>query len=177
MNLKEDIFIYKIPNFENLKEDLLKSIKKSNSYSLNTKGEKITSCDYNFSKETNRPYVNFIYKNIISDFGKNFCIINNIHSIGVDNIWFQIYMKNDFHNLHTHPHANFTNVLYVKLPNKNLTTNVYNLKKEKISLNIEEGNILTFPAYYPHSSPKNILDDEKIIVSFNTNVNIETVES
>ena len=85
-------------------------------------------------------------------------------------IWFQVYAKNDFHITHTHPQCNFSNVLYIELPDNNLTTNIYDLSDNKIDINIEEGNIVTFPSFYRHNSPKNTTDKSKIVISFNTDV-------
>ena len=80
-------------------------------------------------------------------------------------MWFQVYREGDKHETHTHPHAHFTNVFYINLPDKKLTTEI-----RKINHDCKEGDIITFPAYYEHGSPINTNKQPKVIISFNINI-------
>ena len=83
----------------------------------------------------------------------------------IDNIWFQQYNKLSSHSWHTHEFAHFTNVYFVELPTKSLATEILDIKK----LDLNEGDLLTFPAYIYHRSPINLGNKRKTIISFNCN--------
>ena len=89
----------------------------------------------------------------------------------IQNAWYQGYDKGGRHDWHTHPEANYTNVYYLSLPNKSFKTQLYDVVSESIVENIEvqEGQVLTFPASVIHRSPVNEMDDKKMVISFNSN--------
>ena len=62
--------------------------------------------------------------------------------------------------------TNFTNVFYINLPHREIKTQIKD-KYKNFNINVEEGDILSFPGYYAHCSPINIYDESKIIISFN----------
>ena len=84
-------------------------------------------------------------------------------------MWFQVYKKDNYHSYHTHD-SNFTNVMYLNLPNNNLKTKIKGPKERSVEFDVKEGQIISFPGYLWHSSPVNKSDLEKIIISFNTNL-------
>ena len=45
----------------------------------------------------------------------------------------------------------------------------YNIKAA--ALNIREGDLLLFPAYLPHKVNENKSDEDRIVISFNVNIN------
>ena len=51
-----------------------------------------------------------------------------------------------------------------------MTVTIFILIQELFELNIEEGDIVTFPGYYAHKSPINNFDEDKIIIAFNTDL-------
>jgi len=166
----KSFFKYKIPNYKDLKKELIDLIYKSNFETVDKYGEKVSFSDFEYSKDFNRQYVIYIFDKIIEDFSKEFCKTNNCKSILIQNIWFQIYKTGDFHSIHTHPMSNFTNIVYIDIPMDKIKTNVYSLNKDKIDIEIKEGDILTFPAFFPHESPVNDCKDNKIVVSFNSSI-------
>jgi len=172
MNQNPDIFIYKIPNFITYKKEIIDLIYNTKSTNILSRDEKISLSDYKYSKDKNRNYCNYLSKNILTNFMKDFCNKLNLKQCHISDIWFQIYKKGDTHSLHTHPGCNFTNIIYLSLPNKNIQTKLYTLFKKEIPLTISEGDILTFPGYLPHKSPINFFKEEKIIISFNSNIEI-----
>ena len=62
------------------------------------------------------------------------------------------------------------NVLFIELPDKNLSTSIIGQNKENISIDISEGDILSFPAFLVHSSRINKSNKRKIVIAFNTDL-------
>jgi uncharacterized RmlC-like cupin family protein len=85
-------------------------------------------------------------------------------------LWFQQYYKNSQHGWHTHS-SNFTSVYYLELENDAPKTKIVNAfnQKEIIELNVVEGDIVIFPSFVIHQGPKNISNNRKTIISYNTN--------
>ena len=158
--------IYKVPDFLKHKQNLINLIYKIPINPLETKGEKISHQDFNLPKNTKKDYIDYFNKNIFEGFAKNFCNFMQMNRIEITDLWFQVYEKGDFHNFHTHMRTNFTNVFYLNLKDKNMNTKI-KLNSKDYSIFVEEGDILSFPGYYPHSSPKNKYNESKIIISFN----------
>jgi len=168
--VSQNINIYKIPNFLKHKENLIHLIFKIPQTYLQNNSESISHTDWQITKNMKREYQEYFMTHIFKDFAKSFGSKYKFNKILCTSIWFQVYAKNDFHITHTHPQCNFSNVLYIELPNNNLITNIHDLNDNKIDINIEEGNIITFPSFYRHNSPKNTTDKSKIVISFNTDV-------
>ena len=87
----------------------------------------------------------------------------------INNAWFNQYKTNDKVDWHSHPGSNFANIYFLEMPEKNMKTQFYNLKDKKpTDIDVEEGDILTFPAYYPHRSNFLKSDNQKTVIAFNT---------
>jgi len=84
--------------------------------------------------------------------------------------WVSLNRKGDFFKAHTHPNGNFTNVFFLHLPNKNLSTKLKAQDDVEINIDLDEGDILTIPAYLKHESPLISQDNEKYILSFNSSI-------
>ena len=103
-------------------------------------------------------------------------------------MWAIINKKDDFNIIHTHPNSYLSAAYYVKAPKDcgqftienphSISRHSYpalerktdfNLKVEKIE--IEEGDLLLFPAYLPHGVQENKSNDDRIVISFNININ------
>lgn len=160
------LFTYKVNNFNVHKYELINLIKK---IPLN-KYKNISHTDWNLPPSMERKYFKYFLDNIFLDFGKQFCKYFNCEKVELINAWFQVYKKGDLHFKHTHPNAHFTNVFYLNLPHQNLKTKITLLNKKKLDVEIEEGCIASFPAFYTHESPINNFKNDKIIISFNTNL-------
>ena len=158
--------IYKVPKFLEHKKNLIDLIYKIPINPLKNVGEKISHQDYNLPKNIEREYIDYFKENIFKDFATNFCNFIGINRIEISELWFQVYEKEDFHEYHTHMKTNFTNVFYINLPHREIKTQIKE-KNNNFQIDVEEGDILSFPGYYPHCSPKNIYDVNKIIISFN----------
>ena len=112
----------------------------------------------------------FSKNNILEGYSKNLLEKFKFQKFQTQDMWFQIYKENDRHGLHTHAGSHFTNVFYVQLPDKNIKTRIISVGGEELDLNVEEGDILTFPSFYTHESPENKNKEEKIIISFNIDI-------
>ena len=159
------LVITKIKEHKNIKKMIMEEINNTKQTSF----EKITSTDWKTPANIERKYftkyikdvINKYYTRIAEQLGlKDF----NLTKLIIHNWWFQKYNKNSTHDWHTHAGSHFTNVYFVELPNKENATQIKGLK----NLNVEEGDLITFPAYWAHRSPINKTDKRKTIISFNT---------
>ena len=108
--------------------------------------------------------------------------------IVVTEIWAIINKPNDFNVIHTHPNSYLSAAYYVKAPEKagrfvienpnTAATHSYPVVEKKTeynikaaALDIKEGDLLLFPAYLPHKVNENKSDEDRIVISFNVNIN------
>ena len=157
------ILITKIDNYKDINKELLSLINKIPKTPLIEQEQNISNTDWTLPKNFKREYLEYFYE-IIKPYMFKLADQLNSKNWKIHNGWFQQYNKLENHKWHDHGGANFTNVYFVELPSKDLGTEILN--KEK--LNIEEGDLLTFPACYYHRSPINQTDKRKTIISFNS---------
>jgi hypothetical protein len=163
--------IYNVLNFKNHKDNIISLIKKIPNNPLNMEKDGCVShTDWNLPKEMQRDYKDYFVNNIWENFASNFCKNLKNGNVALSHIWFQIYKKNDSHGLHNHGRSHFTNVFYLKLNDRSLQTEITLPGNKKLNFKVNEGDIISFPAYYWHRSPPNKTDEEKIIISFNTDI-------
>jgi hypothetical protein len=167
------VYRYRNPTFKNHIPKLLEEIKKVPAFSLNEQQIKLSHTDW-FTEETKamkRDYQKYFVDNILKEFGPAFCKYNTFHEIKISNIWFQIYNKGDYHAIHTHPNCNFTNVFYLKVAPFQYTS-VYDVHtNQKLECAVQPGDILSQPAFLKHESSTNAREEQKIVISFNSNIN------
>jgi len=157
MNL---IYKTKVETHSKIKDSILNDI---NSYKKNSfidDLQNISHCDWNLGKELPRNYFS-IFLNAIQPYLANMTTNLQCDDYKISNFWFQQYEKGDFHGWHTHPGKHFANVYFLE-STKNQTT-----KFKHFSIECEEGDLISFPAFLPHCSDK-ILEGRKTIISFNT---------
>ena len=162
-------FFYKrsVPIHLEIKDELIRAINSTPQLYIDEYNGNFYT-DYVVSNILVRDYAHIVNP-ILSEHIDAFKMHCGFKEMSLVSAWFQKYPVGGFHPEHVHPESHFTNIYYVKLENKSCVTTVLNpLDKSKIEIEINEGDILTFPAFYPHSSP--VADSEKIIVAFNTNV-------
>jgi hypothetical protein len=159
------ILITKINNHKEINKNILSLINKIQNNPIQKDGDKIHHTDWNLPENFKREYLEYFIP-ILQPYLNNISIKLNSKILKISNIWFQQYNKLDTHTWHTHPEANFTNVYFVELPSKSLGTEILNHDK----LDLNEGDLLTFPAYLYHRSPANITEGRKTIISFNSNI-------
>ena len=129
--------------------------------------EGISKTDYNLPFAFGRKYLDYFYyhiaKNIMDQQQKYF----KSQRWEITRAWFQQYQKESSHVYHNHPYVNFTNVYFLELPDKQFKTSL-KIKEKEYNYEVEEGQIITFPAHILHTSKKNSAS-RKTIISFNTN--------
>ena len=168
-SVKSPIFIVNVKNHKKIKlsfldyfQNLLKHNNQKNSYKKND--YKVSNTDWFIDKNIKRNYESLFYKviedNLVDSIKKIF-LCNNIE---IHNYWFHQYLKNDNYDWHTHSKSQYSSIYYIELPNKK-----YKTIFKDIDIDVNEGDILSFPSYLLHKSP--ILNDErKTILSFNFSV-------
>ena len=136
-------------------------------YSGNDDKTKINRLDFNRHSNENRPWVKCIENHLFPQLQKM------IESIGftyyqIKALWYQQYEKGDIHDWHVHT-EHYTGVYYLELPKSAPNTFLCN-KNEILTPEVEEGDIVMFPAMTPHMSPRIKSNERKTIVSFNLNL-------
>ena len=132
--------------------------------------EDISKTDYNLPVAFERKYLDYFYshiaKNIMDQQQKYFKCQRWEITYG----WFQQYQEKSTHSYHNHPHANFTNIYFLELPDKHFKTSL-KVKGKEYDYKIKEGQIITFPAHLPHCSKTNG-KKRKTIISFNSDFHV-----
>ena len=162
------IFINKFPNYLNIKDKLIKEIRLVDSAPFGD----VSLTDWkSYGNPTVGQYWNTLYPFVVESHLKIRAELYKQYaeyvSIDFGYVWFQIYGANSQHSYHTHPGCQFSNVFYVDLPDTEIKTEFFDIK----SLDVEEGDMVTFPSYLLHRSPVNLDIKEKVIVAYNTSFN------
>ena len=91
----------------------------------------------------------------------------------IKKLWFQQYVQNDYHGWHIHG-DNYTGVYYLDFPKGSSKTELIDQKdiNKKITVNAKEGDIIIFPSFIIHRSPKIKENIKKTIISFNIEMNL-----
>lgn len=161
-------FIETLKDFKKHKKVLLNLISQMPNNIIKNNDEFISKTDWNLSKDYNREYTKY-FLNIITDYMSKITDFLYVEQWQISNIWFQQYKNKDKHNWHTHGHTHFTNVFYLELPDTNYKTEIFDLSGSILDIDVKEGDILTFPAFFNHRSKTNYSNRRKTIISFNSN--------
>ena len=153
-----------------LKDELINLIEKTDkSKPLTIPVNTVSKCDFDWSKDTDRPY----FKKLINDLSehlKKLFIHLGFGALEIKNLWFQRYITNDIHDWHVHGDCQWTGVYYLELPkDDSLKTQVIQPydQRSKIDMDVKEGDIILFPSHCLHRAPRNNTSNRKIIISFN----------
>jgi hypothetical protein len=170
LNFNTKGILKKFKEHENVKNKLLNYFENSNeeSYVRKENGEllsKISKLDWNISRDFNREWVVFLKPYLMQHFNEcaNFL---NYNSVEIKAIWFQQYLKNEIHQWHIHG-ENYTGVYYLEFDKNNAKTEILDHDENKHIVDAEEGDIVIFPSFLIHQSPKLINSNKKSIISFN----------
>mgnify|MGYP000058851041 CR=1 FL=1 len=104
--------------------------------------------------------------------------------VNLTEMWAIINKRGNFNTEHIHPNSNLSAAYYVKAPDncgEFKVSNPHAISRDKFperenptELNrliakhkIEEGDLLIFPSYLPHSVLPNESDEDRMVVSFN----------
>jgi len=177
-NLKSFYFVENLKNFKKHKKILLDLISKMPDSQYSTDIDQIKKTDWHLPKDHKREYLTYFYS-IVDGYLRELIDFMCVNKCEVYNGWFQQYSKNSSHEWHTHGHCHFSSVFYLELPNNTYKTQIYDFKGGILDVDVKEGDILTFPAYYNHKSKIINNNDRKTIISFNINFlnsNIKKIE-
>ena len=161
-------FIYKskVHNHSKIKKQLLDKINLIPTNPLHSNNESIMHTDWNLPPNMHREYAPLFLEVIKPHMAK---ITQDLKCSGYDIelFWFQRYGHKSKHSWHTHPRAHFANVYFVECP-KGLSTKFMHFEEE-----CEEGDIISFPAFLPHSSPIITENSYNTSISFNCSIYYE----
>ena len=183
------IFQYKLDNYENHNKEYSQYI-----YDLqkeDSKGQKLSNVNgwhspfFDLSSRETVGY-KFLMKiqPYIADVFKSYGWVFNPQKVKCSGMWAIINKKGNFNTEHIHPNSNLSGAYYVSAPKncgKFKVVNPHSISRDKFpprenpnELNrlvaeheIEDGDLLIFPSYLPHSVLPNQSDDDRIVISFN----------
>lgn len=188
----DPIFRYNVSNYEKYNEDLSSYI--YNIYDNDKSGLQLSNINGWHSKpfnlkEKNSPPNNFFLgiKDYIYDVFDKYGWVFNPEKIKCEAMWAVINKKGNFNIEHIHANCHLSAAYYVKVPKNsgnfkifnpnNISRNRFPLQSKPTDLNIlsaslkvNEGDLLIFPSYLPHAVGKNESDEDRIVVSFNLNI-------
>jgi len=189
----QPIFRYKVENFKQYNKELSEYI-----YKLN-KDDKVGVIRSNRGGWHSKPFELKDKNSIQTKFALETTkyIFDAIKNYGwkldpaktiVTEMWAIINKPNDFNVIHTHPNSYLSAAYYVKAAKKcgkfiienplEVARHSHPIEDRKTEFNIkvagleiEEGELLIFPAYLPHKVSENESDEDRIVISFNVNIN------
>ena len=122
----------------------------------------------------------------LNEFNRNMDMDGDVH---ITSMWFNINPKHTYNIPHNHPRSNYSGVYYVKTPencgniyfqNPNLTAGWIweghkikqknNMNMNSIGYKAQKDTLYIFPSYIQHYVGVNMSDEERISLSFNTNI-------
>ena len=105
----------------------------------------------------------------------------------MEGMWSIINKKGSFNIQHNHPNAYLSSAYYVRHPEKSGSIKFFDPREQKnirypkiknytnisaviTEITPKEGDLLIFPSYLYHSVGENLSEDDRIIVSFNVDI-------
>ena len=156
-----------------MKDTLMTMIEKSYNDNLNVKddyyGDEIHRLDWSKNLDYDREWVKYIKPRLQEHF--EICANDlNYKGCKIKGLWYQQYIKNNTHGWHIHG-ENYTGVYYLELPKNSPKTELLDQVNinNKIIIQAVEGDIVIFPSFIIHRSPKIVSNTRKTIISFNLN--------
>ena len=166
------VFKTHVQNHAQLKPAILEAIAKLGIHSAISKLERISNTDWHIKNDIspvfeNKEYLNVV-KTVLFEHNKQVAEYIGATEIQTNHIWFQQYEKLDFHGWHSHGNCMYSNVYYVEL-DKFCPRTSFKFMGTEFSIDVEEGDILTFPSFLSHCSKPNKSDSRKTAIAFNSN--------
>ena len=152
-----------------LKESLLEKISETECSTVVEAGDNITKSDWYIDTLVKRKYTDILLEPLIDHLKESYSSLG-FEGFEIHNIWFQQYEKHSTHSWHSHQAAQYTNVYYLELPFNGPKTELIDPINPNniITLNVVEGDIVSFPAFIFHRSPPNIDNERKTVIAFNS---------
>ena len=166
------MLVSKVNNHNLIKQTLLDQIAGMGVFGMINQQERLYNTDYYLPRDLARPYIDTAMP-VFNDHNKQVDQLLDTPpshgSMRVVNFWYQQYNTGDYQKWHSHPDSNLSNVYFVSLDQNNPRTTFKHLGKE-FHVDVEEGMIITFPAYMQHCSPPNQSQNTKTVIAFNSQV-------
>ena len=170
-NLPEHIYIFSVEDHDYWKSKLLKSIeqmKEINNIQLNQSG---FYYDFNIAnaKRTYKQLMDNILLPYVNEVEETYGFKAASESKRMNqNFWFQQYFQGSEHTWHNH-NGHFALIYYIELPDPAEATEFLNYSK----LDLKEGDIIFFPSFLSHRSPKIKSNLRKTIISGNISFEVD----
>ncbi len=188
----QPIFKYQVKDYKKINKELLnyiynlekndpKGVRKSNILGWHSKS-------FDLSEKNNLPnrFFSMVEDKIKDVFDKYGWVFDPL-KVKCTSMWAIINRKNSFNIEHTHSNNYLSAAYYVKAPEKSgnfkaSNPNIINrnmfpksnqgteLNSNLVSIKINEGDLLIFPAYLPHSVEENKSEEDRVIISFNLDI-------
>ena len=120
-------------------------------------------------KFTTYNQLNILNVPTLKDLRKQITDILDKHGLLLNNNFAQRYNKSDRHVVHTHPNSRYSGILY--LSSEGTPTVFYDQWFESYEQPVEENTLLLFPSYTPHEVRFLTEDEDRLVISFNTDMN------
>lgn len=157
--------ISSVENHAEIKDKILDTISQMGVNPLTTPFENLTNTDWHLDPNIFRPYYSLaspVMNKIAAEVTKHF---DYVEPLTIINYWFQQYEAGDYHNWHVHCRSLFSNVYYVDLPDGAAKTS-FKMVNTEFEIAVKEGDVLTFPSCFLHSSKPNTVGG-KTVIAFN----------
>jgi hypothetical protein len=155
-----------------IKPLLLNLIEKLGTHSAISKYERISNSDWHVKNSIGHDFENKEYLDVVvpilAQHNKQLAEYIGTKEIKTNHVWFQQYGKGDFHGWHSHGNCMYSNVYYVEL-DKSCPRTSFKFMGTEFSIDVEEGEILTFPSFLQHCSRPNKHNSRKTVIAFNSN--------
>mgnify|MGYP003640009840 CR=1 FL=1 len=163
--IKDFIFKTKVKDFKDIKGPILSDIEAMGTYSMVNDHQKISNTDWHLNSDYDRSYWNHAI-GAVDLHNQSLRETHEYDRCSVANYWFQQYERGDYHKWHNHSLACFSNVFYIELNNGASKTS-FKWQGIIFDMPVEEGDIISFPAFLAHSSKPN-QGKRKTVISFNS---------
>ena len=138
----------------------------------------------NTAKKFAKIFEEFYKKVIINEMGWKY----DSNKVKMEAMWSIINKKGSFNIQHNHANAYLSSAYYVRHPEKSGNIKFFDPREQKnirypkiknytdisaviTEITPKEGDLLIFPTYLYHSVGENLSEDDRIIVSFNVEIN------
>jgi hypothetical protein len=168
ISLSCPVFKSKFLEHKNIKEKILSSIERAEFSSVSYSSSIISKSDWNAGKDCYREYMQYLFPALGYHMEEVYSFYG-FKRINIHNCWFQQYQKGSGHMWHIHMDCQWTNVYYVEMPDEAPFLQLKDpITKQVKEINVEEGDIISFPSFIIHRSPEMKNDVRKTIISFNS---------
>ena len=186
------VFHFRVENYQKLNTELENYI--LNLRKKDEKGQKKSNAggwhSHNFdlnndntAKKFAKIFEEFYKKVIINEMGWKY----DSNKVKMEAMWSIINKKGSFNIQHNHPNAYLSSAYYVRHPEKSGSIKFFDPREQKnirypkiknytdisaviTEITPKEGDLLIFPAYLYHSVGENLSEHDRIIVSFNVDI-------